>query len=209
MPIAVAVVAQAWNAASRSRRRYRRAWSHGNASRSCCAVNAAVGWSVTATCTTRRRSCARITRTHTSRHVCSRDDEEIGGCDLPGMSGEKRAPRLRRWLVASPQVLRDRSLRAVEAKFQQLAMTPRCAPEGIALRHGPNQRADVSRDRRSADASAAFPGPIQSEALAMPGDDGLRIDDDERGVPTGPRRDSHAQRQRSTFTSRNRRGRDR
>jgi hypothetical protein len=32
------------------------AWSHGNASRNCCAVHAAVGCSVTAVCTTRRRS---------------------------------------------------------------------------------------------------------------------------------------------------------
>src|SRR4029453_7676918 len=41
----------------------------GQASRSCCPVHAAVGWSGTATCTARRRSWARNTRTKSSRYV--------------------------------------------------------------------------------------------------------------------------------------------
>jgi len=69
MPIAAAVVVQAKKAASRSCTTYRGASFHGNASRSFWAVQAAVGWSVTATCRTRRRWCARITSTNRSRHV--------------------------------------------------------------------------------------------------------------------------------------------
>src|SRR5262249_5432732 len=69
MPIAAAVVVQAEKAASRSRTKYRGASFHGNASRSCCAVQADVGWSVMATCTPRRRSWVRITSTNRSRHV--------------------------------------------------------------------------------------------------------------------------------------------
>src|SRR5262245_35418392 len=46
MSIALAVVAHAWNAASRSLTRYRDASFQGNASRSCWAVHAAVGRSV-------------------------------------------------------------------------------------------------------------------------------------------------------------------
>src|SRR4029453_9757862 len=50
--------------ASRSRSRYRGAVSHGNASTSCWAVHSAVGVAVTLTWTTRRRSCARTTKTN-------------------------------------------------------------------------------------------------------------------------------------------------
>src|SRR4029453_1453971 len=50
--------------ASRSRRRSRGAVSHGNASTSCWAVHRAVGASVTLTWTTRRRLCARTTKTN-------------------------------------------------------------------------------------------------------------------------------------------------
>ena len=55
--------------ASRSRRRYRGAVSQGNASTSCWAVHCAVGASVTLTWTTRRRSCARTTKTNRTLNI--------------------------------------------------------------------------------------------------------------------------------------------
>ena len=55
--------------ASRSRIQYRGAWSHGNASRICCAVHSSVGCSVTLKCTTRRRSWERTTKTNSTRTV--------------------------------------------------------------------------------------------------------------------------------------------
>src|SRR5262249_11050505 len=57
------------NTASRSRSRYRGAVSHGNASASCWAVHWAVGASVTLTWTTRRRSCARTTKTNNTLNI--------------------------------------------------------------------------------------------------------------------------------------------
>ena len=45
------------------------AWSSGKAFRSCCAIHGAVGWSVTAVWTMRRRSCPRMTSTNSSRNV--------------------------------------------------------------------------------------------------------------------------------------------
>ena len=54
--------------ASRSRIKYRGAWSHGNASRICCAVHSSVGRSVTLKCTTRRRSWERTTKTNSTRN---------------------------------------------------------------------------------------------------------------------------------------------
>ena len=63
------VVATCAKTESRSCRRYRGASFSGKAFRSCCAVHAAVGCSVTATWTIRRRSCAKMTRTKSSRKV--------------------------------------------------------------------------------------------------------------------------------------------
>src|SRR4029450_8290151 len=55
--------------ASRSRRRYRGAVCQGNASTSYWAVHWAVGASVTLMWTTRRRSCARTTKTNKTLNV--------------------------------------------------------------------------------------------------------------------------------------------
>src|SRR5262245_40576944 len=46
---------------------YRGASSHGNTSTTCCVVHWAVGCSVILTCTTGRRSCARITSTKSTQ----------------------------------------------------------------------------------------------------------------------------------------------
>ena len=72
--------------------------------------------------------------------------------------------------------------------FKQLAVDPWRAPERIRLRHRPNQRADIGGDGRPAGASATLPRPEQAEAAAMPGEDRLRFDDDERRSPVVPRR---------------------
>src|SRR5262249_46107094 len=62
------------------------------ASRSCCTVHAAVGWSVTPTCTTRRRSCARINEQQAIR--CRWHDEEVFRDDLGDVIPEERPPGL-------------------------------------------------------------------------------------------------------------------
>ena len=58
-----------------------------------------------------------------------------------------------------------------------VAMNPRRAPARVRLRHRANQRTDVGRHRRAPHAAPALPGPSQSEAPSVPGDDGLRLDD--------------------------------
>jgi hypothetical protein len=57
-------------------------------------------------------------------------------------------------------------------------VNPRRAPEGIAVRQGPNQGADISGDGSSTDAAVTFPHPEHAEALTMPGEDGFRFDDE-------------------------------
>ena len=83
------------------------------------------------------------------------------------------------------------------------------APQRILVRHRPNQIADLGGDRRSPGVSATPPSPEQADALAMPGDDGRRLHDDECPAPLLPAADSLAQSHRLALASRNRRGRDR
>jgi len=69
MFIPARVIASSVKTESRSCSKYSGASLSGNVLRSCCAVQAAVGCSVTATWTIRRRSCAKMTRTKSSRKV--------------------------------------------------------------------------------------------------------------------------------------------
>src|SRR5437870_4672194 len=72
--------------ASRSRSKYRGAVSQGNASTSCWAVHSAVGASVTLMWTTRRRSCARTTKTNKTLNI------------TVGTTKKSTATRLPTWL---------------------------------------------------------------------------------------------------------------
>ena len=83
-------------------------------------------------------------------------------------------------MVVAPRahVLRDGPLRDVESQFQPLTVNARRAAQRIGLRHGPNQCAEVGRDRGSSDASSTFSGPIEAEALTMPREDGVGFHDD-------------------------------
>jgi hypothetical protein len=70
-------------------------------------------------------------------------------------------------------------------------MNPRRAPPRVRLRHRANQRPDVGGHGRSPDATSAVPSPPESKASPVPGDDGLRLHDDERCSPSGPEAREH------------------
>ena len=75
------------------------------------------------------------------------------------------------------------------AKLEQFAVNPRCAPERVVAAHRTNQGSDVRRDRRSARLSPLnFPCPEQPEALAMPTDHRRRLDNDGTRLPIRPDR---------------------
>ena len=57
-------------------------------------------------------------------------------------------------------------------------------PRRIGVRHIANERADVSGHGRPPDSAPTPPGPPQPEASSVPGDDGLRLDN-ERRSPSG------------------------
>src|SRR6266851_1586657 len=113
-----------------------------------------------------------------------RDDEEIGRDDLADVIPQEGAPGLRRRLAPTNQIFRDSGLTDVDSEFQQFAMNPRRALARICARYFANERADVSGHGRPPHAAPTPPGPPQPETSSVPGDDGLRLDDDERRSPS-------------------------
>ena len=111
--------------------------------------------------------------------------------------------------VEDDYVLGNGRLTDVHAKFQQFAVNARSAPPRICRRHVSNQRPDVRRNRWSAEPAMTLPAPERPKAATVPGDDGLRPDNDQRPAPLVPHRDNQTQSQRSPRVSRSRRGCDR
>jgi hypothetical protein len=74
-----------------------------------------------------------------------RHHEEVRSHHLSDVICQERAPCLRRGLPAVPHVFRDRGLRDLDAKLEQLAVDPRRAPERVRLRHRPR---DCTTPRR-------------------------------------------------------------
>ena len=75
------------------------------------------------------------------------------------------------------------------AKLEQFAVNPRCAPEKVVEAHRTNQRSNIRRDSRSPQPSSLnLPGPEQAEALAMPTDHRGRFHNDGTRLPIRPDR---------------------
>src|ERR1700736_2167971 len=125
---------------SRSRMRYRGAWSHGNAS------------------------------------VIWREIHEVDRRDAVDVIVEKRPPTLRRWPRVAEHVPSDRRLGDLEAELEQLTMNTRRAPKCVRTAHLANERAQLSRDLRSANTVAGSPAPIRPKPSTVPANDGLRPD---------------------------------
>jgi hypothetical protein len=116
-----------------------------------------------------------------------RNGEEINGGKLLGMVLQKYAPGLRRRFVMSNHVFGNCCLRDIDSEFEQFAMNSRCSPEGIIFAHGADEIANILGNPRSSRLTVpAFPGPKQSESLAMPGDNGFRFNNNESRAPLGP-----------------------
>jgi hypothetical protein len=84
-------------------------------------------------------------------------------------------------------ILAHAGLADLNTELEQFAVDPRSSPERIVAAHLANQLADVFWNSRSPGlATPDLPGPEQPEALAVPGDHRLRLNDDEGGAPIGP-----------------------
>ena len=88
-------------------------------------------------------------------------------------------PGLRRWLVVPRHVLAYAGLADVDSELEQLAVYTRCSPQHILAAQPADQFSNIFRDRRPARLPTSnLPCPEQPEALAVPGDHGVRFDDD-------------------------------
>ncbi len=162
---------------SRSRIRYRGAWSHGNASVTWREIHSAVGFAVTPNDTQSRRPWRTMTRQYRiSNAIVGRTKRSIAG-DAVEVIAEKRPPALRRWPRVAAHIPGDRRLGDLEAELEQLTMNTRRAPKCVRTAHLANERAQLSRDLRSANTVAGSPAPIRPKPSTVPANDGLRPDD--------------------------------
>jgi hypothetical protein len=116
-----------------------------------------------------------------------RHGEQIDSDDGAEMVVEKCPPALR-WRLASPGISRD-TVRS-ETSRPRCCNSPwmRGAPHsGLAWAICLINVSDLCRDPWPTDAfSPRQPSPIETENLAMPGDNSLRFDDNQSLPPTGP-----------------------
>src|SRR5882672_909571 len=162
---------------SRSRMRSRGAWSHGNASVNWREIHSS-GW----VCRHAKRypkssSVAYNDKTIQNLECDRRQDKEVDRRDAVDVIAEKRPPALRRWPRVAAHVPRDSRLGDLEAELEQLTMNTRRAPKCVRTAHLGNERAQLSRDLRSANTVAGSPAPIRPKPSTVPANDGLRPHD--------------------------------
>jgi hypothetical protein len=83
-------------------------------------------------------------------------------------------------------VLGDGGLGDLEAQLQQLAMDPRGTPARVVAAQHPNQIPNLLWHSGPTWLPTAYPPPPeQAEALPVPRDDHLSLDDQQSGLPVG------------------------
>ena len=119
---------------------------------------------------------------------CRRHGEEIDGGELPHMIVEECSPVLGRWLVVAEHVLRDRGLRDDDSDHLKFPVYMSSAPERILARELADKAADLrgSRGPACAPTASRFPRPVSAEALLVPAEQRVRLEDSNRGETAGP-----------------------
>ena len=112
-------------------------------------------------------------------------DKKVDRCDAVGMVAEKRPPALRRWPPTAAHIPSDCRLSDIEAKLEQFTMNAWCAPERVRAAHLANERAQLSRDLRSANTVARSPAPIRPKPSTVPANDRFRPDNRNRAQDGG------------------------
>lgn len=119
---------------------------------------------------------------HTERG--GRYREEVDRDDVLGMVVQEGSPCLRRRSAMADPVLVDGRSGHVVPEQREFRLNAWCAPKWVLAGHATDQLADLGGDLRSAWLPAArLPSPVQPEALLVPSDDGLGLDDDKYGTP--------------------------
>src|SRR6516225_2962639 len=97
------------------------------------------------------------------------------------------APSLGGRPTMTRHVLADAGLTDVNTELEKLAVNARCTPKRVLAAHSADQFPNVFRYRRpSMLPGPDLPCPEQTEALPVPGDHGLRLDDQQRRSPIAP-----------------------
>ena len=112
-------------------------------------------------------------------------DKKVHRRDAAGMVAQKGAPALRWWPRVVAHIPSDCRLSDLEAKLEQFAMNVWGASEPVFPAHLANERAQLSRDLRSASMVARSPAPIRSKPSAVPANDRLRPDNRNRAKDGG------------------------
>src|ERR1700687_6087068 len=126
---------------------------------------------------TKSSSVANNDKTIQNSQCDRRQDKEVDRRDAVDVIAEKRPPALRRWPRGAAHVPSDRRLGDLEAGLKPLTMNTRCAPKCVRTAHLANERAQLSRDLRSANPVAGSPAPVRPKPSTVPANDGLRPDD--------------------------------
>jgi hypothetical protein len=115
-------------------------------------------------------------------------DEKIGGHDLPDMLGQDGTPRLGRRFGGAGEVLCDGGLTDLHAELQQLTVDAWRAPHNGFSRatFRISARTFGATGRSTGASTTSLPRPEQAESLAMPGDNGIGLHDDECCSPPAP-----------------------
>ena len=115
------------------------------------------------------------------------DHEEVDGDDVSGMSGQKHAPSGRGPRRSSVHVLGDREFGDVVAEEGKFRPDASAAPGRIVPSHPVDQVANLGVKLRAAyPVRGGPPAPVELEALAVPGEDGRGLNDDEIEAPIRP-----------------------
>jgi hypothetical protein len=102
------------------------------------------------------------------------------------------------WRLRMPDhVLGDRGLRHRDCNLQQFSVNAGSSPARVGEAHFPDQIPNFWRYTRSSFKMATLPIPIPSKPLAMPGDDRLRLDQEQCRAPSFHNRESQTHRTRS------------
>ena len=112
-------------------------------------------------------------------------DKKVDRRDAVGMVAQKRPPALRRWPRVAVHIPGDCRLRDLETELEQFPMNVWGAPERVRPAHLADERAQFSRDLRSANMVARSPAPIHSKPRAVPANDRFRPDNRNRAKDGG------------------------
>jgi hypothetical protein len=132
---------------------------------------------------TRRRSCARTTKTkRTSNQTVGTVKHRS---QLRHVIVEKGSPGLR-WRTRNAHLVGDSRLGYFDAQLQQFTVDSRCSPEWIGPTHLLDYLSRLSVDLRSTESRTALPSPAQSKAFTMPSHNSSGLHNDETRSPIRP-----------------------